>query len=81
MVETVLVGVLTALTLIFFFRWRDEKRKGEAWKKALGFAQQEVARCKKEIQQWAVIADCTGSRLAETELRLPNINDLLGKSD
>ena len=81
MVETILIGLLTTLTLVFFFRWRDEKRKGEAWKKALGFAQLEVARCKKEIQQWAVIADCTGSRLAETELRLPNINDLLGKPD
>ena len=53
MVETILIGLLTTLTLVIFFRWRDEKRKGDAWKKALGFAQQEVARCKKEIQQCA----------------------------
>ena len=81
MVETVLFGLLTGLALLFFFRWREEKRKGEAWKNALAFAQQEVSRCQKELQHWAVIADCAGKPLQATELRLPNLNDLLNNKD
>jgi hypothetical protein len=77
MLEAILFGLLTGLVLLFFFRWREEKRKGVAWKNALAFAQQEVARCQRELQHWAASADRAGGRLQHTELRLPNLDDLL----
>ena len=80
MVELSIIGALAALTTFFFLRWRDEKVRADRWKEALLFAQTEVTRWKKEAEHWAVAASCSNG-LVETELRLPNIDEVLARKD
>jgi hypothetical protein len=77
MVEMGLVGVSTAAAIYLYFRLRDEQVQTKSWKDAHTFAQQEVSRWKKEAQRWEAVADHSGGGLMETELKLPNIEDLL----
>jgi hypothetical protein len=77
MLETVVIGGLTGLAVFFCFRWREEKARARAWCDALQFAQQEVTRWKAEATRWAAVADGGAGKLQETQLGLPNLEELL----
>ena len=80
MFEIAAVGGLTTLTVFFWYRWREEKARARAWCEALRFAQQEVARWKAQAGGRAAITDSGGGRLQETQLGLPNLEELLKRS-
>ena len=80
MFEIAAVGGLTTLTVFFWYRWREEKTRARAWCEALRFAQQEVARWKAQAGGWAAGAEGSSGRLQETQLGLPNLEELLRRS-
>jgi hypothetical protein len=82
MLEAALVGGLTGLAALFFFRWREERTRALAWKTAFEFARQEVTRWKSEAERWVTFTACQGQGnqgLQETEIRLPNVEELFRK--
>ncbi len=76
MLEVGLIGGLGALSAFLFVRFREERERARSWKASFEFAQQELARWRKEAEEWAVVAGLSNGKLQHTELRLPNIDEL-----